>query len=31
ERAYGPRAGGGFGLRALGKDLVAGVGLRVPA
>jgi glycosyltransferase involved in cell wall biosynthesis len=30
-RAYGPRAAGGFGPRALGKDVVAGVGLRATA
>jgi glycosyltransferase involved in cell wall biosynthesis len=27
-RAYGPRLAGGFGRRALGKDLVAGIALR---
>jgi hypothetical protein len=31
RRAYGPRPAGGFGRAALGKDLVAGVALRVAA
>jgi hypothetical protein len=31
QRAYGSRTSGGFGPRALGKDLVAGVGLRTSA